>query len=263
MQNEKSEYTLQDENALFSLAVISVLGDRDEQQDRAGYELKDREGLAVVCDGMGGHAGGRTASTLAMLQFLTGYLKENSCEDMHSLLMDMAADADKAVSCLKDEEGNKLGAGSTVSAVFIREDSLYWLSVGDSRIYLYRDGEMICVTTDHVYKNVLQYQLEAGEIDEEAYESGIENGEALVSFLGVNGLPFIDANEKPLHLKSGDRIILATDGLYKLVPEEGIKNIVMNFGNIGEALKALEQKAKQCAKGASRDNMTACLIKIK
>lgn len=263
MQSHKDHYTLHDENAAVEAAVLSVIGDRDEQQDSAGMELRNSEGLFIVCDGMGGHDGGKIASTVAVEMILKSYSDEYPCEDPRSWLIDMANDADRRIAGLQNSVGDQMKAGSTMVAAFIRGKKLYWLSVGDSRLYLYRGGELVRVTADHNYKQLLERQLNAGQIDEALYASKIGQGEALVSFLGVNGLPFIESNDLPFELQSGDRIMMTTDGLYRLVSDEGIKSIIMNFENIGDALDAMEAKAQRCAKHVSRDNMTVVLIRVK
>lgn len=263
MQSYKTDYLLRDENAVFEVAVLSALGDREEQQDSAGIQLKTDEGLVVVCDGMGGHAGGQTASTLATEVFLNSYLSEYPCGDIRSWLIDTVNDADSRVAKLQTAEGTPMNAGSTAASVFIRGDNLFWLSVGDSRIYLFRNGELVRATADHNYATLLQHQLDTGEIDDAAYQEKIGQGEALVSFLGMNGIPYMDANDVPFALQCGDKILLTTDGLYKLISDEGIKNILTNFENAEDALTALEMKARKIGKTTVRDNMTVALIKVK
>ena len=263
MQSHKSNYNLYDDNAVFELAVMSVIGDREEQQDSAGFHLKNNEGIIVVCDGMGGHEGGQIAGTIATETILNGYLEDYPCDDPHSWLIDIASEADGQVKRLHHQSGAPLQAGSTVVSAYIKGNALYWLSVGDSRLYIFRDEELVQATADHNYKALLEQQLDSGMIDSDTYNSKITQGEALVSYLGLGGLPFIEANDIPFELKSGDRILLTTDGLYKLVPDERIRNILNNFENIREALDAIEKRAEKCGKNVSRDNMTVALIKIK
>ena len=102
-------------------------------------------------------------------------------------------------------------------------------------------------------------------IDELEYQSKSLQGEALISFLGVNGLPKIDTNDNPFTLIKDDKILLMSDGLYKLVSNDEIGRILSNFTNIEDALNALELKAQKVSKTSkiSRDNMTVALIKIK
>ena len=263
VQSHRNNYCLFDENSVIEVAMLSVIGDREEQQDCMGYELKNNEGIIVVCDGMGGHEGGQLASSIATDTFLSGYLNDYPCDELHNLLVDTAYEADQKVAGLCGADGEPLKAGSTVVAVAIKRNFLFWLSVGDSRIYIYREGELLRTTADHSYKELLERQLNEGQIDEETYVRNIDRGEALVSFLGVNGLPYIDSNSKPFEVKSGDRILLTTDGMYRLLSDDSIKNIIMNFENISETLDAIETKAVRCAKNISRDNMTVALIKVK
>ena len=263
MISHKDNYQFFDENAVLELALVSVLGDRENQQDSSGYELKNEEGLVVLCDGMGGHEGGKVASTIATEHLLNGYVDAYPCENPHNLLIDLANESDAMIAELKNEDGSPMQAGSTLVSIYVQQDRLYWISVGDSRVYILRGEELVKITTDHTYGNVLDVQLRNNEITEEDYNGKIEKGEALVSFLGRNGLPYIDANDIPFTVQSGDKILLMSDGLYKLVPDDGIRTILLNFGNISEAVNALELRAQKNGKGKNRDNTTIAMIKIK
>lgn len=265
MQNHKDNFQIYDENAFFELAICSVLGDREEQQDSFGYEIKPNEGLVVVCDGMGGHNGGKLASSIAVDILIKKYAEKYPINNISEFLLDCIENADKMVASLTDESGECLHAGSTVVAVVIKEKILHWISVGDSRIYLFRNDELVQATEDHIYQKLLDEQRAQGEIDNVQYQNKSSKGEALISFLGVNGLPKIDVNVTPFALQKEDKILLVSDGLYKLVPNEDIGRILSNFNNIEDALKALEAKVQRAAKNknANRDNMTVSIIKIK
>lgn len=265
MQSYKDNYSLFDENSNFEVSITSVIGDRDEQQDSASMKIRSEEGLVIICDGMGGHNGGRLASTLATELVLKDYDDNYPSDRMTDIILSGIKNADSKIALLSDENGALLKAGSTIVSVYIKHKSLYWFSVGDSRIYIFRDGEFVQVTSDHTYKSLLNKQLESNVISKEKYIEKMRQGDALISFLGVNGLPKIDINESPFDLKPNDRIIMMSDGLYKLLDDETICRIIDNFNNIKEAQQALELKAQNAAKnkGIKRDNMTVAIVHIK
>lgn len=261
----KDSFSLFDENGVYELAAQSVIGDREEQQDRFGYDIKGDEGITVVCDGMGGHQGGRLASTKSVEMLLDMYNQNYPCLDLHKLLTDSAYDIDEQISMLKNSDGEKMMAGSTLAAVIIKDKKMTWLSVGDSRIYLFRNDEIKALTRDHNYKLELEEKIKNGKIDQEYYDSEISKGSSLVSFMGAGRLPYIDCNEQACELKSEDRILITSDGLYKTLSDESIKTLLSNFTNIRQAASAIESKANRTAKNtkALRDNTTFVIIRIK
>lgn len=256
---------VRDENSAFQMAALSVIGDRDDQQDSFGYALKQEEGIVVVCDGMGGHEGGKIASELAVQMFLEQYTESYLIAKQTDMLIETAKKTDAMISQLRNETGDLLKAGSTLVSILINRKKLMWCSVGDSRSYLIRDGEMVQFTQDHNYHTVLVEKAKAGLLNEDEFKEENVRGEALISFLGIGNLSLIDYAEIPLELKKDDKIIIMSDGLYKVVSDSEIARIVDNFNNIGEAVQALEMKAKKNAKnsGELRDNMTVALIKVK
>lgn len=256
---------VKDENSAFQMAALSVVGDREDQQDSFGYALKQDEGLIVVCDGMGGHEGGKTASEMAVQTFLTRYSEKYIIAQQTEMLIETAKKTDAMISRLKNDQGDLLKAGSTLVSILINRKKLMWCSVGDSRAYLVREGEMVQLTQDHNYHTVLVEKLNAGLLNKAEFEKENARGEALISFLGIGNLALIDYSEIPLEIKKDDKIIIMSDGLYKIVSDSEIARILDNFNNIGEAVQALEMKAKKNAKNndESRDNMTVVLIKIK
>lgn len=265
MLNYKNQRLIKDENSAFYLAALSVIGDRDEQQDSFGFSMKQDEGLIVVCDGMGGYEGGKIASELAVEIVLERYEENHLIHKTTDILIKASKEADSCISQLKNSTGRKLKAGSTIVSVFINKKKLTWCSVGDSRAYLFRQGEMVQLTQDQNYHTVLVEQRNAGLLDEIKFQQESKRGEALISFLGIGNLSLIDYSETPLDLMKDDKILIMSDGLYKIVTDYEITRILDNFSNIGEAVQALETKAKKKAKDTcvSRDNMTVALIKIK
>ncbi len=264
MQGTKDTQQQTDSNAVLELAVYTTIGHREEQQDSFGYALRPHEGLVVVCDGMGGHEGGKMASNLAVSRFLEAYEAQSPGQDAVSFLSETTMQASKAINACTFPNGEPCNAGSTLVAVLLQGRRLFWSSVGDSRAYLLRDREYAQFTLDHNYNTVLLEKLEAGLISQQDFARESQRAEALISYLGIADLQLIDYNNEELLLQPGDKVVIMTDGLYKVVNEAEIFQVISNFSNISEALQALEIKARKNARNANnRDNMTVAIIAVK
>lgn len=264
MEENNSMQLVGEDNQNFEVAIISVLGNRDEQQDSFGYSLKETGGIVVVCDGMGGYEGGWAASHIAVESVISDY-NNSEITDNVFFLKSATKKANKAILNLRQSSSELFNAGSTLVALLITENKLFWNSVGDSRAYLIRNEQLVQLTLDHNYNAVLNDRFDMGEITLEEFEEENKRGDALISFIGLGEEILVDYNKKPLLLEKYDKIIIMSDGLYKLLEDEEIGRIVNNFSDIGEALLALEMKAQKNAgeNKLSRDNMTVALIKIK
>ncbi|MBQ3969086.1 MAG: serine/threonine-protein phosphatase [Clostridia bacterium] len=258
-------FNFYDDNSVLEIGAITTIGDRNEQQDCIGYEIKPDEIIAVLCDGMGGHAGGGIASQLVVEHMLNSYSASYPQTSINDFFVENAIKLDKEVSELSNEDNTKMYAGTTIVSVIIRERTLYWLSVGDSRIYLFRNGKLARPTIDHNYSLLLDEQYASGEISTEDYSKEAHKGQMLVSFLGVGGLPMIDFSSTPFELISGDAILLTSDGMYRNLPEDEICTIIQNYTVPEDAVIEMEKRATKHAKATNskRDNASVLLLKIK
>lgn len=251
-----------DEDGQIQASVYSIIGHREYQQDYAGLIARQGRAMAVVCDGMGGLNGGERASREAVKLLLEDYEKDPPDEKIAEFLCREAARMDQLVFGLKDQKGAALKAGSTVVAVVIRDGFLYWMSVGDSRIYILRGDSMVAVTKDHNYRRELTEALERGEISLEYYETEVctRKAEALTNYLGMGGLKRIEWNSQPFALENGDEILLCSDGLYKSLDEHQIKAMLTdNRVSVKVAARRLVRMAlSQAVK--SQDNTTVVLL---
>ena len=132
LYNENGQ-TVKDEHCAFQIAALSLIGDREDQQDSLGYVLRQDEGIIVVADGMGGYEGGKTASELAVKTFLSQYDENHSSVNQTEMMIATAKKTDELIAGLKNENGGLLKAGSTVVSISINRRKLMWCSVGDSR----------------------------------------------------------------------------------------------------------------------------------
>jgi PPM family protein phosphatase len=204
------------------------IGDRSEQQDSFGFTDPDNVAFAahagvaaVVADGMGGLANGGAASAAAVQAFLNAYEAKRPAEPIPDALLRSIRAANEAVMSLWRKTGTEGSLGSTLAAVALHGDRLYWVSAGDSRVYLYRDRHLVRLTTDHVYAAELEEQVGQGRISREQASLHPDRN-ALTSYLGLENLPLVDRSVRAFPVKPGDSVLLCSDGLYRALPEEEI-----------------------------------------
>ncbi|MBR6254654.1 MAG: serine/threonine-protein phosphatase [Clostridiales bacterium] len=264
MLMDKDEYLVIDANQYMRVCLFSTRGDRDEQQDCSGLLVDQEDGIVVICDGMGGHRGGRDASNTAVRVVLNAFSGGDFTENIEETFRSVIADADYEISQNWDENGDPLRSGTTIVSVLVKKKNVFWVSAGDSRIYLMRGEEMIQITKDHTYELALKENLEAGMISRAFFENQKPSAGALISFLGIGGIPLIDSNHEPFRLLSGDKIILMSDGLYKYLPMEMVKSIISGYVKSEDAVRILNEQTLMAAhaRGLKRDNMTVAIVDI-
>jgi len=231
-------------------------GGRKNQQDSIFAGINRDHLLAVICDGMGGMNGGEKASALAV-QMMAEQFYDEQLENIPNFLRKMAYKLDEAVYRLQ-ENGKRLQAGTTIVAVIMDESRLHWLSVGDSRIYLCRRGEIVCPVKEHNYGTLLKEMLDKGQINEQGYMEEQKKAAALISYLGLGGISRIEINTKPFILESGDQILLCSDGLYRSVTNERIVKVLESENNQEEKVRCLVEEA--LANGGERQDNTSVIL---
>jgi protein phosphatase len=213
--------------------------------------------IFVVADGLGGHRAGEIASKIAVDKFVQqvkeGFVALKNLEEVAILLEKSIVAAGRTVF---EESRTKIeleGMGTTISAAVIFNDHLVTAHVGDSRIYLLREGELKRLTTDHTY---VQYLLDKGEISkEEAENHPLKN--ALLQALG--GEEKLKVEKGIVSLKPQDKILLCTDGLYNMVAEDNIANTLKSELSPDKKAKILLEAA---LKAGGLDNITLIIIEV-
>lgn len=238
-------------------------GARKEQQDSFGLFDFSGEGgdesalLAVLADGMGGMAMGRECSELAVSAFIKSFAQRKEGAAIAEALKEALKSANSEVYHMADKAGVAEGTGSTLIAAVVQRHLLYWISVGDSHIYLFSEGKMTLLNEEHNVGGRLKKLAESGNISEEESKLYFGNMEALTSFIGISELSEIDSSQRPVMLKEKDVVLLCSDGLFKFVPEEEIVAILLKGG--AEAAKELVKCAVD-KKNPGQDNVTVTVI---
>lgn len=214
------------------VGLYSAVGDRAGQQDAARvsddyYYARTNTAFAVLCDGMGGLSGGERASQLSVTALYETFqrLHELPAQEIQQFYKTMIRRLDAMVHGLKDESGNLLGAGTTLTSIFLQGEQLYWSAVGDSRIYLLHGDTIQCLTEDHNYYKLLKERVKRGLISREEADREPKK-EALISYIGIGGVEYINLCENPITLQKGDCVLLCSDGLYRTLSEAEILHIL-------------------------------------
>lgn len=234
-----------------TLATSLPAGELPERLEEAGH-------VAVVADGMGGHAGGEIASRTAIIVFF--HLLFDTPDwvlkvDDHSAqkILDRVSDRYRSLDSLLDERArvdpNLRGMGTTMTLAYSIGFDLFLAHAGDSRAYLCRGGSLRQLTRDHTR---VQMMVDAGELTrEEAATHRLRN--VLTNVLG-GGVPLTDVDVHRVLLAAGDTVLLCSDGLYDVVKEEEISSTLSGAASASAACRSLVDLALE--RGAP-DNVTA------
>lgn len=241
------------------------IGQREQQQDAFGFsDVKDEHlvkkfgALVVVADGMGGMAMGQEASNLAKQVVLQTFAQQQVDDTPADVLLRATHAANEAVYQMAHAAGLAHLAGTTLVAAIIKDDALYWVSVGDSRIFLYRRQEIAPLNIEHVYSRVLHQQVKAGilTIDQAALNP---EKNALTSFIGMANLVEIDRNIRPFPLKEGDVVALCSDGLHGTLSDHEIADVLyLQPDDAAEHLVQLTLDRNE----PHQDNVTVAMIRF-
>jgi len=210
----------------FLPANAQHIGDRHSQQDSFGFGDPDDRAftshggfLALVCDGMGGMEFGDAASRAAAHAFLDAYKIKTPAESIPAALERSTRAANDAVVTLAHQYGLSEGMGTTLVAAALVDSSLYYVSVGDSGLFLRRNGSLKMLNKPHIFANLLDAAVARGNLAPEDAENHPER-ESLTSFIGAESLEEIDLSADPVPLQEGDVILLASDGLFKTLSND-------------------------------------------
>jgi serine/threonine protein phosphatase PrpC len=213
--------------------------------------------LLVVADGMGGEAEGERACTIAVDQ-LTTYvlnslswcfrLEQNSEQDFEDHLKEALESCQKSIHDVVAAHPEMQSMGTTMTMVYIVWPRAFVVHVGDSRCYLLRNGELAQITVDHTVSEIM---VETGKMSrEEAQHSPM--GHALWNVLGGRSTE-LAVDVYKLTLKRDDVLLLCTDGLYNMVPQERLQELLTSHTSAESACRKLVDLANE---NGGKDNIT-------
>lgn len=235
-------------------------GGRTENQDSYGFTQTGRGFLLTVCDGMGGGPGGKTASTIAVQEIITGVNEAGQDEEIPNILIKAIRRANMAIIDHGNENPSLKGMGSTATVLLLNSQAAYVAHVGDSRIYQFRGQQKVFRTFDHsmVFDLVKQKVI----TEEQARLSAQSN--IITRALGIQPDVEVDVSELPY--EKGDRFLLCSDGIHGTMPEaELIKMISKRKQALGAVVDNIATTVDNLGynQGGGHDNLTIAVIETK
>ena len=242
-------------------AAASTIGARERQEDDWGTHVNPpalEPGawlLAVVADGMGGMPAGDRASSIALRAFLDSYavLQLPAPERLRRAL----AHANREMAMAVEAEPELAGMGSTLVAALVFPDRCEWLSVGDSLLLCWREGELKRINPLHVYANVLDERVRRGEMTAEVAERHPERA-WLTSAL--QGTPLEEVARGELPLVAGDVLVFASDGIATLADKDVAAICAERVGEGASGIAETLVARIEAAARERQDNATVIVV---
>jgi protein phosphatase len=252
----------------FAHAIRASQGARSYQEDAAAVRQDGGGLIAVLADGMGGHAGGAVASTLATQWFVEGYVAAagaSAARLAEALGCANAAIGDEAAASpvLRGMGCTLIGVAFVARNIDLGIDSgvdwgIDWISVGDSPLYLVRRGETVRLNEDHSLAPEIDRLAELGRISRAAALAD-PSRHVLRSALTGTAIEMIDRPRVLLPLEPGDTVVLASDGIHSL-DETDIARLVAAAETCDAAADAL-LAAVAAADDPHQDNTTVVVVR--
>jgi len=238
-------------------AQISLLGDREDNQDRVAIIKSDRAALLAVLDGMGGHSDGSRAAETALKSLSESFSKQTQpiFDPLGFMHMSLSRAHDEVVR-LGNEQVLEARPRATVVLCLVQEGTAYFGHVGDSRIYHLRNHAILDRTRDHSHVELLlrEGKITEADIPTHPMRNFVEcclGGDAAVPEMSISGR---------ILLQPGDVLLLCSDGIWSGLKDEDVATFARDQANLQAALEVLAKRAVRASAPYS-DNSTAAVLR--
>lgn len=204
------------------VGACMTIGGRDVQEDQYGWVTTAAGMMAVLADGAGKTFGGRIASKLAVDTCLDIFQDYNAFHNPQYYFRKAFHAANKEI--LKALEDETYGSAS-VGCVLIRDGYLYYAVVGNVKAGVFRDGNLVTVSSGHTVAVLAEEKFREGRLSRQDAITMLEN-RRLYNYLGKDDFQDIELFDAPVHLKQGDIVVLMSDGVYDLLGYKEIELIL-------------------------------------
>src|SRR5512140_1420548 len=240
----------------FTIFQESRKGSRKINQDRIAYTFSRDTLLLVVADGMGGHAGGEIAAQICTRLFVERFQQEAKpfLRNPLKFLQESLLRAHAALGSYANQFSMLETPRTTCVACVVQGNSAWWAHVGDSRLYLFRQGSLVAQTKDH---SKVQYLVDQGLLDPAEVATHPDRNK-IFSCLGGLVEPVVDLGRRT-PLKHGDILVLCTDGLWSVVSQDELATWLTSTPILQTAPQMMKDAEKRG--GSEGDNLSAIIVR--
>jgi len=245
-------------DALYDTAQVSLVGDREMNQDRCTLVRQQQTLLLVLADGMGGHPRGEMAAQIAVDSFVGSFgASTQPIADPGAFLHRQVLEAHHEINAYGHQQRPPIEPRTTLVAALVEPARVTWTHLGDSRLYLLRKGLVLTQTLDHSYVRML---VEQGVIGEEQSDSHPLRNYVTRCLGGANEIPEPTPGSGD-GLQPGDVLLLCSDGFWgSLGKDRLVRGLADTATPLEQQLKSLAESARSEAYPRS-DNVTAVALR--
>src|SRR5450830_334828 len=239
----------------FSVFQGSRQGSRQYNQDKLAYAYTKDAILLVVADGMGGHRHGEIAAQIAVKMLVEAF-QQSSNEKLRNpseFLRTQIMRIHERIDSVRIAKNLPEGPRTTIVAAIVQNKYMYAAHVGDSRLYHFRDKQILYKTEDH---SIVEKLRREGQLDEKSMRTHPERNK-IYNCIGGDKPPDIALTQK-YELWDGDSLMLCTDGVWGVLSDEKITQILLP-GNVSETVPKLLNES-EIAAGKEGDNMSVIAL---
>ncbi|ANU46812.1 hypothetical protein ADH76_31700 [Enterocloster clostridioformis] len=236
--------------------VSKTIGNREVQEDEYGISETEEGLMAVLADGMGMHYGGKIASRTAVEVFKDIFEDRNAFYNPQYSFRKAFQGANQEI--LNQLEGNQ--GSASVGAVMIKDRKLYYAVVGNIKTAVYRNHELVPITSGHTISVLAKQKYEEGKLTREEAVSLLDH-HRLYNFVGQDGFQEVEFFDTPIALHGGEYVLLMSDGLYETARWKDMEDCLEGEGSCQEKAFQLIELVNQ-SEEEEKDNAAVVVMKL-
>lgn len=242
----------------FETAEVTLIGDRETNQDKYGVLMSDEEVMLAVCDGMGGHEDGELAAKTAVDCFMAGFKEDKpKAADAASFIRRIIEKAHEETVRVGMSKPLEQRPRTTATLCIISRGTARWGHVGDSRVHLFRNGKPYDRTRDH---SAVESMFQRGAITEAEMLTHPMRNFVEHCLGGEPDLPRIDIADA-VEMEPGDVLLLSSDGFWSPLDIDKTAQRLTDAEDLQDELEALAEEAREKSAPHS-DNVTATAFRL-